>query len=77
MRPLLCTLLLAVCFLCACPQSVCGGEPVVPLPYSAWAGQRVLMVSAHPDDIEAAAGGLIAALTAQQTEVAFLIVTNG
>ncbi len=54
-----------------------GGQTTLPLPYTQWAGQRVLMVSAHPDDIEACAGGLVTLLAAQSTEVYFLIITNG
>jgi len=50
---------------------------VQPLNYASWAGQKVMMISAHPDDIEAAAGGLVALLTAANVEVGFLIVTNG
>jgi LmbE family N-acetylglucosaminyl deacetylase len=37
----------------------------------------LLFKLAHPDDIEACAGGLIASLTAQQTNVYYLITTNG
>jgi hypothetical protein len=44
--------------------------PAQPLPIQSWAGKRVMMVSAHPDDIEASAGGTIAQLTAQGTQVA-------
>lgn len=72
---------------------VCGAllEPT-PIDISKWKGKRVLFISAHPDDIEASAGGilsplildsyrqnsgLIAQLTRQQTQVYFTIVTNG
>jgi LmbE family N-acetylglucosaminyl deacetylase len=37
----------------------------------------VLLISAHPDDIEGCAGGTVALLTRQGTEVFFAIVTNG
>jgi len=35
------------------------------------------MVSAHPDDIEAATGGTVAQLTSQGTSVRYVIFTNG
>jgi len=35
------------------------------------------MISAHPDDIEASAGGLVYMLTTQGTKVSYIIVTNG
>jgi len=34
-----------------------------PLNVTSWAGQTILMISAHPDDIEACAGGLVSLLT--------------
>ncbi len=49
----------------------------VPLDLRKWVGKRVLFISAHPDDIEAAVGGTIALLTAQGTEVFYTIATNG
>jgi hypothetical protein len=49
----------------------------VPLDLRKWVGKRVLLISAHPDDIEAAVGGTIALLTAQGTEVFYTIATNG
>lgn len=55
-------------FACAAPQ---------PLNISRWASKRVLMFAAHPDDIEASAGGTIAQLTAQNTNVFYVIATNG
>jgi len=36
-----------------------------------------MMISAHPDDIEACAGGTVRQLTAQGTRVVYLIATNG
>lgn len=38
-------------------------EGALPLNTTNW--KNVLMISAHPDDIEACAGGLVASLTAQ------------
>jgi len=46
-----------------------------PLNITHW--NRVLFISAHPDDIEAIAGGLVSELTAQKKQVFFVIVTNG
>lgn len=43
----------------------------------AWVGKRVLLISAHPDDIEGTMGGTVALLTTHHTEVFFLIITNG
>eukprot|EP01116_Phalansterium_solitarium_P025655 TRINITY_DN9917_c0_g1_i2.p1 TRINITY_DN9917_c0_g1~~TRINITY_DN9917_c0_g1_i2.p1 ORF type:complete len:299 (+),score=42.13 TRINITY_DN9917_c0_g1_i2:44-898(+) len=59
------------------PQPALKGENAVPLNISAWIGKRVVMVSAHPDDIEAGAGSTISLLTAQGTQVYYVIVTNG
>jgi len=56
---------------------VTRANPIRALDYGAWANQKVLMISAHPDDIEACAGGLISLLSAQNTEVGYIIVTNG
>eukprot|EP01114_Cavostelium_apophysatum_P004150 TRINITY_DN1431_c0_g1_i1.p1 TRINITY_DN1431_c0_g1~~TRINITY_DN1431_c0_g1_i1.p1 ORF type:complete len:269 (-),score=32.56 TRINITY_DN1431_c0_g1_i1:298-1104(-) len=41
------------------------------------AGKKILFISAHPDDIEASAGGTVALLTEQGSEVFYMIVTNG
>jgi LmbE family N-acetylglucosaminyl deacetylase len=47
------------------------------LPDRRHASRQVMLFSAHPDDIEAAAGGMVALLTAQGTTVQYVIVTNG
>ena len=52
-------------------------QAAVPLNLTAWADKRVLFVTAHPDDIEGFAGGLVTSLTAQGTNVSYLIATNG
>lgn len=39
--------------------------------------QRVLVVTAHPDDLDFGAGGTIAGWTAQGIEVSYCIATNG
>jgi LmbE family N-acetylglucosaminyl deacetylase len=39
--------------------------------------ERVMVVTAHPDDAEFGAGGTIAKLTKQGLEVTYVIVTNG
>ncbi len=36
-----------------------------------------MMIAAHPDDIEATAGGTVAMLTQQGTRVIYIIMTNG
>ena len=38
---------------------------------------RVLVIVAHPDDAEAGAGGTVAKLVTQGSEVNYVIVTNG
>jgi len=50
---------------------------IQPLPIDQWKNKRVLIVVAHPDDIEGLAGGTVALLTAQGTIVEYLIMTNG
>jgi len=47
------------------------------LPYQSWAGQKLMMIGAHPDDIEGCAGGTVALLVAASVEVIYVIVTNG
>jgi hypothetical protein len=59
------------------PSAQLKSGGAVPLDLSRWVGKRVLLISAHPDDIEAAVGGTIARLTAQGTEVFYTIATNG
>jgi LmbE family N-acetylglucosaminyl deacetylase len=52
---------------------LCAAVGLVPLNVSNLAGKSVLFLSAHPDDIESCAGGLIQLLT----KVSYVIVTNG
>jgi len=52
-------------------------SPTMLLPYADWVGQKVLMIGAHPDDIEGTAGGTVALLTQSNIEVIYAIVTNG
>jgi len=54
---------------------VCTVLSAAPLNTTAWT--KVLLISAHPDDIEACAGGLIASLTSQNIPVYYVILTNG
>jgi len=39
--------------------------------------ERVMVVTAHPDDSEFGAGGTIAKLVKEGCEVTYVIVTNG
>jgi len=52
-------------------------SPTPPLDTSQFQSKTVAFVSAHPDDIEASAGGLIYRLTQQGTNVHYIIFTNG
>jgi len=54
----------------------CGDE-AVPLPVQDWKDKRVMMISAHPDDIEWTCGGLVYQLTQLGIHVFYLIITNG
>lgn len=43
-----------------------------------WGGQRVLFITAHPDDVEGTSGGLVSILTGTLgAEIYYLITTNG
>ncbi|KAH3759012.1 LmbE family protein [Pelomyxa schiedti] len=56
----------------------CGqpdGLSAEPLPYERW--HSLLIISAHPDDIEACMGGLVYTLTQMGVNVHYLILTNG
>ena len=48
-----------------------------PLDIKNWTSKRVLVITAHPDDAEGYAGGLIAALRDSEIEVRYLILTSG
>ena len=41
------------------------------------AGERVLVIAAHPDDVDFGAGGTVASWTGAGSEVAYCIVTDG
>lgn len=47
------------------------------LDLSAYINKTVLVIAAHPDDIETCAGGTVALLTAQASRVHYIITTNG
>jgi LmbE family N-acetylglucosaminyl deacetylase len=51
----------------------------LPLNTSSWAaaGKRVMLITAHPDDAEYFAGGLVASFAAAGGNVSYLILTNG
>lgn len=48
-----------------------------PLNLTRWVNKTVMLISAHPDDNEAAAGGTVHRLVQQGTRVVYLIITNG
>jgi LmbE family N-acetylglucosaminyl deacetylase len=55
-----------------------SGTAPRPLPVATWGGKRVLVITAHPDDAEGFAGGLIRTLQLQgDIAVEYLIVTSG
>ena len=54
-----------------------AGRPVLTVDVGTPAGTRVLMVSAHPDDVDFGAAGSVATWTAAGAEVAYCIVTDG
>ncbi len=65
-------------FVCAAAFSQLHGTPAAePLDVSSFGAGPVAFITAHPDDIEGAAGGLVAQLTAQGTQVSYIILTNG
>lgn len=53
------------------------GDSTAALDFAKYANRTVMMISAHPDDIEAMSGGLIVQLGQQNTRVVYVIVTNG
>jgi len=52
-------------------------SPTPVLPYADWQGQTVMMIGAHPDDIEGCIGGTVALLTQSNINIVYVIVTNG
>eukprot|EP01116_Phalansterium_solitarium_P021546 TRINITY_DN6744_c0_g1_i2.p1 TRINITY_DN6744_c0_g1~~TRINITY_DN6744_c0_g1_i2.p1 ORF type:complete len:145 (+),score=2.18 TRINITY_DN6744_c0_g1_i2:76-510(+) len=58
---------------------VLPSSPSIPSPLniSNWIGKNVMMVSAHPDDIENCAGATVSLLTQLGIQVYYVIVTNG
>ncbi len=54
-----------------------AGRPVLTVDVGTPAGTRVLVVSAHPDDVDFGAAGSVATWTAAGAEVAYCIVTDG
>ena len=66
--------------LCAVAALLCTEASSSPkiLNISSWANKRVLIVTAHPDDVEGFSGGLVASLQAMGTvNVSYLVATNG
>ena len=66
---------------CDCSSCPGGGggsaKPAQALDLASFGAGPVVFVTAHPDDVEAAAGGLIAQLRQGGTEVFYVILTNG
>jgi len=59
------------------PPPVSPSAPTM-LDLSAWRGKTIVLISAHPDDIEACAAGMVYLLTSQyNVTVKYIIVTNG
>ena len=54
-----------------------AGRPVLTVDVGTPAGTRVLVVSAHPDDVDFGAAGSVATWTAAGAEGAYCIVTDG
>lgn len=54
-----------------------GPPPAKAINVSAWRGKRLMVITAHPDDAEYFAGGLIATFTAAGGNASYLIMTNG
>ena len=69
-------LLLGAAIAAAVPGPGFDGPPV-PLNLSRWRNKRVMVITAHPDDAEGFAGGVIAALRDFNTTVQYLILTQG
>jgi len=57
---------------CALRPLSCSDQNVRPVTMN-----RVLVIAAHPDDIETAAGGTVARLVESGVEVRYVLVTNG
>ena len=53
--------------------------PLVAINASQWAaeGKRMMVITAHPDDAEFFAGGLVAAFTSAGGNASYLVMTNG
>jgi len=54
-----------------------GGDAAQALDLHSFGAGPVAFITAHPDDVEGAAGGLVSLLAAQGTAVFYLILTNG
>ena len=59
------------------PQAPVNGDAAEPLNVEGFGAGPVTFITAHPDDIEGCAGGLVAQLRAQGTRVTYFILTNG
>lgn len=62
---------------CTTAPSAVGAPSPKLLDFTKWSGKRVLFIAAHPDDIEASAGGLITRMVSSNVNVFLLIVTDG
>ena len=74
------SLLLCMCLVNAHPSgphSLHAQDSTSALDITPWMGRTVMMISAHADDSEFMAGGLVEALRRQATHVVYVIVTNG
>jgi LmbE family N-acetylglucosaminyl deacetylase len=76
----ICALLVSGAVPTPAPPTPSGGSsvtPAIPIDVRSFGPGPVVLITAHPDDIEGAAGGLVATLVAAEVEIYYVIITNG